>query len=780
MDFESKTVLELRKIARENGVRLSAGINKAEIIQRLLDAGVQADAAPAASPEPVSSPEPVPSPGSEQPPESGKEGREAKQEPQQLDLLDFIPPSAPGPKKGPRAKREKPASPDKEDKEPARTRRVKKEEQQAEPSAENAPAEKAAEPEKAEAPETPAAPAESASPSVQKEESTHTPPEPAGTSRKPEAAPPHYRASWHNANPVPPPKYGSQQQKQNWNQNQTPQQPAAPRTPAGIPGFGPRFGPQATPGFGPQSGGFGPQTGSGFGPQASTGFGPQSGGFGPQASAPQENRDARESRDTRDTRDSRDSRDTDENTRPSFGPQSRAPYENRQNFGTQIFGAQTYGGQRQGSRGGYDARDGRASYSGNFNANYNGNYSGNRNYTSPDSNRREAADLPSIQDLLTPTDCADAEGILEVLPDGYGFLRSDSLVPSSHDIYIPSSLVRRYELRSGDMVKGKIRPQRDGEKYAALLYLDEVNGKSAERTGSRPLFDDLTPVYSSRRLSLDDSRYPDIRVLDLLSPIGVGSRTLMIFPPETGKRLILRHLADAISTQNPDVELICLLVDFAPEDVTEIRDTLPCHVMASTFDQTPDVQMRLIDLAQERALRLAEEGRDVVIIVDSLTRLARIAIASQQARQGAGGSISPNSLFRAKKLFGAARSAREGGSLTVIATLDLDGGTKLDDSMAEDFRTTANTEIQMDAGLARLNVFPPVQYQRSRTKKLDLILSEAEMEGHNALRSILENSSPAAGMQQVLSLLEKVGRNSDVLQRIKSWSALMSGNKAAT
>ncbi len=732
MDFESKTVLELRKIAKEHGVKLSAGINKAEIIQRIEDK-IAADAASTmASPAPQ---EPA---------------KKAAPAPEQLNVLDLMPVDETAPKTTKSRSRKTRSQTESETPKKAGTETddapaqpLMPEETEPVTAKDDAEADGTKEDLNPDAGNSPVEPEEESNHEAEDESEKESEPEPekvqepaAGQKgpKKPEGPAPHYRASWHNATPASPPKYNSPQRSA-WNQSQ---QTQPQRTPAGgtIPGFGPRFGPQV-------------------------GFGPQSGGFGPQAGSAQE------------TKDTRDTRDSEENPRPGFGPQSRPAYDARQGFGT----------QRPGSRNSYEPRDGRASYSGgsfsntafNGSSNFNSSFNAPRNYAQ-DNGRREMADLPSIQEILTPAECDSASGILEVLPDGYGFLRSDALVPSSHDIYIPSSLVRRYELRSGDFVKGKIRPQRDGEKYSALLYLDEVNDKPADRNINRPFFDDLTPVYSNRKLSLDDRRFVDCRVIDLMAPIGVGSRTLMIFPQDTAKRQILQDMVSAVIAQNEGMEVICLLVDFAPEDVTEIRDSLPCTIIASTFDQTPEVQMRLIDLAQERAVRLAEEGRDVVIVVDSLSRLVRVASIAQQARQGAP-SLSSNSLFRAKRLFGTARCAREGGSITVIATVDVESGTKVDDAMVEEFRTTANTEIQMDSALARLNVFPPIQYQRSRTKRLDQILETREIEGLTALQEIMSGGSPASAVQQVLGLVEKVGKNSDVLQRIKDWAALMAGAK---
>ena len=294
---------------------------------------------------------------------------------------------------------------------------------------------------------------------------------------------------------------------------------------------------------------------------------------------------------------------------------------------------------------------------------------------------------PTLEELLASGEYEEGSGILELHPDGYGFLRNASFQPSTKDIYVSMAQIRRFGLRTGDMVKGKIRPQREGDKYAALLYISSVNDIPEEEAFNRPAFDELTPADPSRRICLEskDSRsFPDMRLIDLIAPLGFGQRGLMLCPPQTGKLDIMKNFATVVCTNYPEVQVLMLLIDVNPEDVTLIRDSVPCTVLASTFDQPPEAHLRLSEIVLERSMRLVEQQKDVVLIVDSLTRLAKIytTAAAQQGRS-LPGMVNPTSLFRAKRLFGAARACKEGGSLTVLAAMDIATGSKVDDSVVE-------------------------------------------------------------------------------------------------
>lgn len=384
---------------------------------------------------------------------------------------------------------------------------------------------------------------------------------------------------------------------------------------------------------------------------------------------------------------------------------------------------------------------------------------------------------PTLEELLSSGDYEEGGGILELHPDGYGFLRNTNFQPSTKDIYVSMAQIRRFGLRTGDHIKGKIRPQREGDKYAALLYISSVNDVPEEEAFNRPLFDELTPVYPSRRISLesrDGSSFPDMRLIDLIAPLGFGQRGLMLCPPNTGKTEIMKHFATVVCENYPDVNVLMLLIDVNPEDVTLLRDSVPCSVLASTFDQTPEAHLRLSEIVLERAMRLVEQKKDVVLIVDSLTRLAKIytTAAAQQGRS-LPGMVNPSSLFRAKRLFGAARACKEGGSLTVLAAMDIATGSKVDDSVVEEFKGTANMELTLDQNVSRAGVTPSLNLQQSYTKNADILLDERQKEGLSLIRTMLGNTSSSVAIPQLVSMMDKTSTNEALLLKMKDWFALM-------
>ena len=385
--------------------------------------------------------------------------------------------------------------------------------------------------------------------------------------------------------------------------------------------------------------------------------------------------------------------------------------------------------------------------------------------------------VPSLEELLSSGDYEEGGGILELHPDGYGFLRNANFQPSTKDIYVSMAQIRRFGLRTGDRIMGKIRPQREGDKYAALLYISSVNDVPEEEAFNRPLFDELTPVYPSRRISLeskDGKSFPDMRLIDLIAPLGFGQRGLMLCPPNTGKTEIMKHFASIVSENYPDVHVLMLQIDVNPEDVTMLRESVPCTVLASTFDQTPEAHLRLSEIVLERAMRLVEQQKDVVLIVDSLTRLAKIytTAAAQQGRS-LPGMVNPSSLFRAKRLFGAARACKEGGSLTVLAAMDIATGSKVDDSVVEEFKGTANMELTLDQNVARAGVTPPLNLQQSFTKNADILLDDRQKEGLSLIRSMLGSTSSSVAIPQLVSMMEKTDTNEALLLKMKDWFALM-------
>ncbi len=391
--------------------------------------------------------------------------------------------------------------------------------------------------------------------------------------------------------------------------------------------------------------------------------------------------------------------------------------------------------------------------------------------------QQEENNSPTLEELLASGDYEEGEGILELHPDGYGFLRASHFLPSSRDVYISMAQIRRFGLRTGDLVKGKIRPQREGDKYAAMLYISSVNDQTEEEAGSRPLFDELTPAYPTRRISLESKNnksLSDMRLVDLIAPLGFGQRALMLCPPNTGKANLLRDFTNVLCENYPEAETLMLLIDVNPEDVTLMRDQVPCQVLASTFDQAPEAHLRLSEMVLERSMRLVELKKDVVLIVDSLTRLAKIytTAAAQQGRS-LPGMVNPSSLFRAKRLFGAARSCKEGGSLTVIAAMDVATGSKVDDSVVEEFKGTANMELTLDAAVARAGVSPAINLMHSYTKNADILLDERQKEGLSLIRQLLGNTSSAAAIPQLESMMDKAATNADLLLKMKDWFALM-------
>ena len=383
----------------------------------------------------------------------------------------------------------------------------------------------------------------------------------------------------------------------------------------------------------------------------------------------------------------------------------------------------------------------------------------------------------TLEELLASGDFEEGGGILELHPDGYGFLRSSHFMPSSRDIYVSMAQIRRFGLRTGDMVFGKVRPQREGDKYAALLYIDTVNGIPEAEAFSRPVFEELTPVYPSRRISLefkDGNSVPAMRLIDLIAPLGFGQRGLILCPPDTGKRELLRDYARVITTNFPEATVLMLMIDMNPEDVTLYRESVSCPVLASTFDQSPESHLRLTEMVMERAMRLVEQKKDVVILADSLTRLAKIyTTAAVQQGRSVPGMVNPASLLRAKKLFGAARACKEGGSLTVIAAMDVQTGSRVDDSVVEEFKGTANMELLLDQTVARAGISPAINLHRSYTKNSDLLLNARQKEGLALIREMLGTTSSAVAIPQLLSMMEKTATNSELLLKMKDWFALM-------
>lgn len=371
-----------------------------------------------------------------------------------------------------------------------------------------------------------------------------------------------------------------------------------------------------------------------------------------------------------------------------------------------------------------------------------------------------------------------ASGILEILPDGYGFLRAETLLPGKKDIYVSVAAIRRYDLRTGDFVEGKARPQRDVDKFAALMLVERINGVEAQEGVERLSFESLVPIYPSKRIVLESERNSQnwpMRMVDLIAPIGYGQRAMIIAPPESGKTVIMRELCKAIKQNDENAQVMLLLIDERPEAVTEIRDAIgeDAEVFATTFDEAPESQTRVSETMLERAQRLVEQKQHVVILLDSITKLTRAYQATlTQGGRAMTNTVTPAALVRPKRFFGAARNTREGGSLTVIATILVETGSRVDDIIFEEFKGTANMELWLDIPEANEPMFPVIDMQRSGTKKDDMLLSEQEIEGLRAIRTVLGSTTNREALNQLIGMMAKTKCNADLLSRLKDWVAM--------
>ncbi len=323
------------------------------------------------------------------------------------------------------------------------------------------------------------------------------------------------------------------------------------------------------------------------------------------------------------------------------------------------------------------------------------------------------------------------EGVLDIIPsEGFGFLRPINYSPSSEDIYISASQIRRFDLRTGDKVSGKVRPPKENERYFGLLHVEAVNGENPEVAKERVHFPGLTPLYPDKQMALEVGKFPiSMRMIDMVAPIGFGQRGLIVAPPKAGKTILLKEIANAITTNHPDAELIVLLIDERPEEVTDIERSVSADVASSTFDEVPENHIKVAELVLERAMRLVEQKRDVIILMDSITRLARAynLVIPPSGRTLSGG-IDPAAFHRPKRFFGAARNIEEGGSLTILATALVDTGSRMDDVIYEEFKGTGNMELHLDRQLAERRVFPAIDIRRSGTRKEELLLPKEKLE----------------------------------------------------
>ena len=365
-----------------------------------------------------------------------------------------------------------------------------------------------------------------------------------------------------------------------------------------------------------------------------------------------------------------------------------------------------------------------------------------------------------------------SKGVLEVLPDGYGFLRSSdyNYLPSPDDIYVSPSQIKKFSLRTGDFVSGQVRPPKEGERFFALLRVEAVNGLDPEGIRERTLFDNLTPVYPTRRIMLESApgEY-SMRVMDMLSPIGKGQRGLIVSPPKSGKTVLLQKIANSITRNHPEIKMIILLIDERPEEVTDMERSVKAEVISSTFDEPAERHVQVADMVIEKAKRMVEAKEDVVILLDSITRLARAHnIVVPHSGRILSGGVDSNALHKPKRFFGAARNTEDGGSLTIIATALIDTGSRMDDVIFEEFKGTGNMELVLNRDLSDRRIFPAIDVNRSGTRREDLLMKEDDLQKIWILRKILSDFSPVEAMEFLLDKIRGTKNNKEFLANMNS------------
>jgi transcription termination factor Rho len=370
------------------------------------------------------------------------------------------------------------------------------------------------------------------------------------------------------------------------------------------------------------------------------------------------------------------------------------------------------------------------------------------------------------------------EGILDILPEGFGFLRTQGYLPHPNDVYVSQSQIKRFGLRTGDTISGQVRPPRDNERYYSLLRVEAVNGGSPDSAKIRVPFDELVPIYPNERIHLETkSKNISGRIIDLVAPIGRGQRGLIVSPPKAGKTTLLKVIANSVSANHPDIVLIVLLVDERPEEVTDLRRSVDGEVAASTFDELPENHMKVQELCLERAKRLVEQGKDVLVLLDSLTRLARASnLTVTPSGRTLSGGLDPSALYRPKRFFAAARNIEDGGSLTVIATALVDTGSRMDDVIYEEFKATGNMELVLDRGLSERRTFPAIDLKRSGTRHEELLLSEADLRHVWQLRRVLNALDTAQATELLLTGLNKTANNEEFLNWVEKEMRPSGGN----
>ncbi len=375
------------------------------------------------------------------------------------------------------------------------------------------------------------------------------------------------------------------------------------------------------------------------------------------------------------------------------------------------------------------------------------------------------------QSLLDSDTVLRGEGVLEILPEGYGFLRSQdwNYLYGPDDIYVSPSQIKRFDLRTGDTILGQVRPPKDGERYLALLKVESVNSEEPEKAKHRIAFDNLRPRYPDRRIHLEqESGDISMRVMDLITPVGYGQRGLIVSPPKAGKTILLQKVANSISENAPDAELIVLLIDERPEEVTDMEENVKAEVISSTFDEPADRHVQVADMVIEKARRLVEHGRDVIILLDSITRLARAHnVVIPHSGKILSGGVDANALQKPKRFFGAARNIEGGGSLTIIATALIETGSRMDEVIFEEFKGTGNMELILNRGIADRRIYPAIDVQRSSTRKEELLLEKDELNKMYLLRNFLADMPTVEAIEFLLERMKRAKTNDEFFKTMQ-------------
>ncbi len=447
-------------------------------------------------------------------------------------------------------------------------------------------------------------------------------------------------------------------------------------------------------------------------------------------------------------------------TNPPPPPSPRAPRNNKE--GSRDNSAREGNGRESSAR----DNNGRDSSSRDGNGrDGNGREGNGRDSSARESSARDSAAASGDAELEAPL---IKSGVLEILQEGWGFLRQNNFDPGSQDIYVAQAQIKRFNLKTGDTVTGQVRPPKDTEKYYGLLRVESVNSASPDQARSRVNFDDLVPIYPEERFNLEtDPKNLTARVIDLIAPIGKGQRAIIVAPPKAGKTTVLKSIANSITTNHPEVHLVVLLIDERPEEVTDIRRSVNGEVVSSTFDELPENHMRVADMVLEKAKRLVEAGKDVVVLLDSITRLSRASnLTVTPSGRTLQGGLDPAAIYRPKRFFGAARNIEEGGSLTIIATALVETGSRMDDIIFEEFKGTGNSELKLDRELANRRIFPAINVKESGTRKEELLYDEESLKSVYQLHRVLAGLGTVEAAELLIDRLNNSKGNKEFLKTV--------------